>query len=77
MVYQAKLCETGEMVAIKKVLQDKRFAFLIVYLLKKHFTLENSCFEKKFRVGTFQLMSVAEVNLKISSKAWSKKFVKQ
>lgn len=25
MVYQAKLCETGEMVAIKKVLQDKRF----------------------------------------------------
>jgi len=24
-VYQAKLCETGEMVAIKKVLQDKRF----------------------------------------------------
>ena len=25
MVYQAKLVETGEMVAIKKVLQDKRF----------------------------------------------------
>lgn len=25
MVYQAKLCDTGEMVAIKKVLQDKRF----------------------------------------------------
>lgn len=24
-VYQAKLCDTGEMVAIKKVLQDKRF----------------------------------------------------
>jgi len=24
-VYQAKLCESGEMVAIKKVLQDKRF----------------------------------------------------
>ena len=24
-VYQAKLVETGEMVAIKKVLQDKRF----------------------------------------------------
>ena len=23
-VYQAKLCDTGEMVAIKKVLQDKR-----------------------------------------------------
>lgn len=24
-VYQAKLCESGELVAIKKVLQDKRF----------------------------------------------------
>ena len=24
-VYQAKLCETNELVAIKKVLQDKRF----------------------------------------------------
>lgn len=24
-VYQAKLCDTGELVAIKKVLQDKRF----------------------------------------------------
>lgn len=24
-VYQAKLCETSEMIAIKKVLQDKRF----------------------------------------------------
>lgn len=27
-VYQAKLCDTGEMVAIKKVLQDKRFKVL-------------------------------------------------
>ena len=24
-VFEAKLCETGELVAIKKVLQDKRF----------------------------------------------------
>lgn len=24
-VFQAKLCDTGELVAIKKVLQDKRF----------------------------------------------------
>lgn len=24
-VYQAKLCDTGELIAIKKVLQDKRF----------------------------------------------------
>ena len=28
-VYQAKLCETGELVAIKKVLQDKRFKVII------------------------------------------------
>ncbi|XP_046599287.1 glycogen synthase kinase-3 beta isoform X3 [Neodiprion lecontei] len=31
-VYQAKLCDTGEMVAIKKVLQDKRFKKDEVYL---------------------------------------------
>lgn len=29
-VYQAKLCDTGEMVAIKKVLQDKRFKVNII-----------------------------------------------
>lgn len=36
-VYQAKLCDTGEMVAIKKVLQDKRFkvniSILSLYLI--------------------------------------------
>lgn len=34
-VFQAKLCETGELVAIKKVLQDKRFkvGWCIVFLL--------------------------------------------
>ena len=31
-VYQAKLCETGELVAIKKVLQDKRFKVQHPYL---------------------------------------------
>lgn len=30
-VYQAKLCESGEMVAIKKVLQDKRFKVRVVW----------------------------------------------
>ena len=37
-VYQAKLCETGELVAIKKVLQDKRFkvgAFRLFFLLNR------------------------------------------
>lgn len=32
-VYQAKLCDTGELIAIKKVLQDKRF--------KVRYTLSN------------------------------------
>lgn len=33
-VYQAKLCDTGEMVAIKKVLQDKRFKVREIYHLQ-------------------------------------------
>lgn len=33
-VYQAKLCDTGEMVAIKKVLQDKRFKVCIFSIMK-------------------------------------------
>lgn len=35
-VYQAKLCDTNELVAIKKVLQDKRFKVSITfrYILK-------------------------------------------
>lgn len=35
-VYQAKLCDSGELVAIKKVLQDKRFKVKLVMT-------ENSC----------------------------------
>lgn len=45
-VYQAKLCDTGEMVAIKKVLQDKRFKvgiFLFYLLLTANYYL-NFCF---------------------------------
>merc|ERR1719486_286428 len=34
-VYQAKLCESGEMVAIKKVLQDKRFKNRELQIMKK------------------------------------------
>ena len=30
-VYQAKLCESGDLVAIKKVLQDKRFKVRCVF----------------------------------------------
>lgn len=30
-VYQAKLCDSGELVAIKKVLQDKRFKVRLAY----------------------------------------------
>jgi glycogen synthase kinase 3 beta len=34
-VYQAKLCETGELVAIKKVLQDKRFKNRELQIMRK------------------------------------------
>lgn len=34
-VYQAKLCDNGEMVAIKKVLQDKRFKVSVQIIRKK------------------------------------------
>ncbi|KAF5274308.1 hypothetical protein FQR65_LT04427 [Abscondita terminalis] len=34
-VYQAKLCDTGEMVAIKKVLQDKRFKNRELQIMRK------------------------------------------
>lgn len=40
-VYQAKLCDTGEMVAIKKVLQDKRFK--VRYILRKNSLLFSIC----------------------------------
>ena len=32
-VYQAKLCESGDLVAIKKVLQDKRFKVSLFFSL--------------------------------------------
>lgn len=42
-VYQAKLCDSGELVAIKKVLQDKRFKVRLIlasdlqmWLAKRH-----------------------------------------
>lgn len=33
-VYQAKLCDNGELVAIKKVLQDRRFKVIDLIRLK-------------------------------------------
>lgn len=38
-VYQAKLCDTGELIAIKKVLQDKRFKVSPRILLYFHLLL--------------------------------------
>lgn len=32
-VYQAKLCDSGELVAIKKVLQDKRFKVTLAHTM--------------------------------------------
>lgn len=42
-VYQAKLCDTGELVAIKKVLQDKRFKVInsLILFKFKHIYLGN------------------------------------
>lgn len=34
-VFQAKLCDTGELVAIKKVLQDKRFKVCVIMNQRK------------------------------------------
>lgn len=41
-VYQAKLCDSGEMVAIKKVLQDKRFKVIkkeVIQVIKPTYIL--------------------------------------
>jgi serine/threonine protein kinase len=43
-VYQAKLCDTGEMVAIKKVLQDKRFKV-------RHVVIQLICFSTQCKSG--------------------------
>uniref|UniRef100_A0A8C1JDX3 Glycogen synthase kinase-3 beta n=1 Tax=Cyprinus carpio TaxID=7962 RepID=A0A8C1JDX3_CYPCA len=50
-VYQAKLCDSGELVAIKKVLQDKRFKVRLRHssllgLLTEYNTLELKAFHK-------------------------------
>lgn len=42
-VYQAKLCDSGELVAIKKVLQDKRFKVRIC-ITSEYFSRILSCF---------------------------------
>lgn len=46
-VYQAKLCDTGEMVAIKKVLQDKRFKVSGGEKLVKLKTNNENCFQNR------------------------------
>ena len=49
-VYQAKLCETGEMVAIKKVLQDKRFKNRELQIMRR---LEHCNIVKVSRLSVF------------------------
>ena len=54
-VYQAKLCDSGEMVAIKKVLQDKRFKvnprfyYLKIQYTLLDFTFNDTLFKKTIR----------------------------
>lgn len=47
-VYQAKLCDTGELVAIKKVLQDKRFKVCNYSMVDK-----STCINKRFFEAVF------------------------
>jgi hypothetical protein len=48
-VYQAKLCDSGEMVAIKKVLQDKRFK--VSSISSKSFAEWVLCFMRRDLMG--------------------------
>ena len=54
-VYQAKLCETGEMVAIKKVLQDKRFKNRELQIMRR---LEHCNIVKVSRFSVFSPLKV-------------------
>ena len=54
-VYQAKLCETGEMVAIKKVLQDKRFKNRELQIMRR---LEHCNIVKVRRFSVFSPLKV-------------------
>lgn len=51
-VYQAKLCDTGELVAIKKVLQDKRFKVSFLYFELRFCSLFKNLF--LFRIENFK-----------------------
>ena len=45
-VYQARMCDSSELVAIKKVLQDKRFKVVMVlvcYSYSRIYIAENTC----------------------------------
>ena len=52
-VYQAKLCDTGEMVAIKKVLQDKRWVVSSQLLMTA--LINNLCLSR-FKNRELQIM---------------------
>ena len=52
-VYQAKLCDTGEMVAIKKVLQDKRWVLSSQLLMTA--LINNLCLSR-FKNRELQIM---------------------
>lgn len=50
-VYQAKLCDSGELVAIKKVLQDKRFKVKCSHTHNVHFSLLDSQLKARNKKG--------------------------
>lgn len=68
-VYQAKLCDSGELVAIKKVLQDKRFK-VRVCIASEYSLWMLPCFPfllwQSFLFSFFHLFSLEHVNTKTS-----------
>lgn len=63
-VYQARLIDSQEMVAIKKVLQDKRFK---VRLTDSAWS-DNYSVDKKLQIGTFKSTKEPRVGLFFSSR---------
>lgn len=54
-VFQAKLCDTGELVAIKKVLQDKRFK-VIFHKIPVNLSINEISFSAESRITNYETL---------------------
>lgn len=54
-VFQAKLCDTGELVAIKKVLQDKRFK-VIFHKILVNLSINEISFSAESRITNYETL---------------------